>query len=270
MVVLKKGEVCCLAAAALILIFSRHPQPQAAVSAANNDDAMKFSDLFKSDQLSAFLSQFQQQVDSNEGPPAQNVQNQHQQQQSKHHERHRHPNRRMMLYDLSVRSHYERMIEQRGNNKTSADTTTNKDKDAAEESNNSLSKSSSYYNEGLDTSFDVREMIRKDENLFSQFSHWTLKLSRGESLSQIHLEPVPLGDDEKGNSGVEEDGFMGLPPSSLLANDIQFSIPVINNLGTYVDPTAMSQHDFESIVKLAFDGGDEMTNEIGPPQTKRQ
>eukprot|EP00984_Skeletonema_dohrnii_P025645 scaffold14824_cov74-Skeletonema_dohrnii-CCMP3373.AAC.1 len=105
-------------------------------------------------------------------------------------------------------------------------------------------------------------MIRKDENLFSQFSHWTLKLSRGESLSQIHLEPVPLGDDEKANSGVEEDGFMGLPPSSLLANDIQFSIPVMNNLGTYVDPTAMSQHDFESIVKLAFDGGDEMTNEI--------
>jgi len=264
MVVLKRGEVCCLAAAALILIFSRHPQPQAAVSAANNDDAMKFSDLFKSDQLSAFLSQFQQQqVDSsNEGPPAQNIQNQHQQQQSKHHERHRHPNRRMMLYDLSVRSHYERMLEQRGNNKTSADTTTNKGKDAAGDSSNSPSISCSYYNEGLDTSFDVREMIRKDENLFSQFSHWTLKLSRGESLSQIHLEPVPLGDDEKTNSGVEDDGFMGLPPSSLLANDIQFSIPVINNLGTYVDPTAMSQHDFESIVKLAFDGGDEMTNEI--------
>eukprot|EP00984_Skeletonema_dohrnii_P019956 scaffold9652_cov103-Skeletonema_dohrnii-CCMP3373.AAC.1 len=81
-------------------------------------------------------------------------------------------------------------------------------------------------------------------------------------LMYIHLEPVPLGDDEKANSGVEGDGFMGLPPSSLLANDIQFSIPMINNLGTYVDPTAMSQHDFESIVKLAFDGGDEMTNEI--------
>ncbi|KAK1744404.1 alpha-mannosidase (glycosyl hydrolase family 47) [Skeletonema marinoi] len=189
---------------------------------------MKFSDLFKSDQLSAFLSQFQQQVDSsNEGPPAQNVQNQHQQQQSKHHERHRHPNRRMMLYDLSVRSHYERMIEQRGNNKTSADTTTNKDKDAAEESNNSLSKSSSYYNEGLDTSFDVREMIRKDENLFSQFSHWTLKLSRGESLSQIHLEPVPLGDDEKVIVAWKKMVLWGF-----------------------------------HLLKLAFDGGDEMTNEI--------
>jgi mannosidase alpha-like ER degradation enhancer 2 len=240
---------------------------------------MKFSDLFKSDQLSAFLSQFQQQANSIGGSSVENLlQNKknQQQQQSKHqnhnnNERQRHPNRRMMLYDLSVRSHYERMLQQRGNKTTSADATTSKttNEDVSEESNNNLRSSRcSYYNQGLDTSFDVREMIRRDENLFSRFSHWTLEYCRGGSLSQIHLEPVPLGDDERssdnsGGSGGVDDGLMRLPSSSLLANDIQFAVPVINNLGTYVDPTTASTHDFESVVKLAFNGADEiMANEI--------
>ncbi|KAL7499794.1 hypothetical protein ACHAWT_007908 [Skeletonema menzelii] len=259
MVVLKKGEVCCLAAAALLLIFGRQFQPQATVSAADEAAAssMKFSDLFKSNQLSAFLSQFQQQIDPSNGESfADNLHNQHQRQESKHHERHRYPNRRMTLYDLSVRSHYERMLQQRGN-KTSSDTSTNKY--IAGETTNSLIKSCSYYNQGLDTSLNVRDMIRKNENLFTQFSHWTLKLSRGESLSQIHLEPIPLGDEESiGRSGVH----IRLPSSSLLANDIEFSVAVVNNLGTYVDPTTISHHDFESAMNLARDGGDEMTNEI--------
>jgi len=102
-------------------------------------------------------------------------------------------------------------------------------------------------------------MIRGDENLFSRFSHWTLELCRGGSLSQIHVEPVPLGDDERGSGGGVEDGLMRLPSSSLLANDIQFAVPVINNLGTYIDSTTTSTHDFESVVKFALDGADEMT-----------
>lgn len=254
--VVKRGQVFCLAAAVLILLFGRHSQPQAAVSAANEAaSSMKFSDWFKSDQLSAFLSQFQQQIDSSSvdssAETVHNVQKQ-QQQKSKHHERHRSPNRRMMLYDLSVRSHYERMLEHKGN-KTSTDVTAGKY--ISGDSNIGQSKSYSYYNQGLDTSFDVREMIRKDENLFSQFSHWTFKLSRGESLLQIHLEPVPLDD---GNRDVE-DGFMRLPSSSLLANDIQFSVPVINNLGTYVDPTAASHRELiESVMKM----GDEITTDV--------
>ena len=110
--VLRKGELCCLAAAALILIFGRHSQPQAAVSAADEAAAgvgsnVKFTDLFKSDQLSAFLSQFQQQTNAI-GEKLQNKIQQQQQSKNQNHgnERHRNHNRRMMLYDLAVLSHY--------------------------------------------------------------------------------------------------------------------------------------------------------------------
>ena len=337
--VFKKGEWCFLAASILILLLfgSNHPPPQTAVSAAdeattttsasttttsNNGggEKRKFSDLFKSDQLSAFLNQFQQQSNSNSasnggGDSSSTESHQHHHQTTTtnnknnhpYNERHnnnnnRHPNRRMMLYDLSVRSHYERMIQQQQRRRrdenvtlssTAADTMIT---DAISQNNlniNNINNNNdnnkqritySYYNEGLDSTYNVRQLIHQNENLFTKFSHWTIKLSRKAKLEQMHLEPVPLGhdddgggggnDSDEGSSGRSSDDVLKLPKTSLLANDIQFAIPFVNNLGNYVDPSyttssstataAQAAHDeFETRIKSIW--GDTiigMTNEI--------
>jgi mannosidase alpha-like ER degradation enhancer 2 len=311
--VFKKGEWCCLAASIIILLLfgSNHPPPQTAVSAADEvatssssnsggGEKRKFSDLFKSDQLSAFLNQFQQSNSATTaagGDSSSTESHQHHHKTTttnnknnhpyneRHNNNHRHPNRRMMLYDLSVRSHYERMIQQqqqrrsRDENVTLSSTADTMITDAIlgdviNNNDNKQRATYSYYNEGLDTTHNVRQLIHQNENLFTKFSHWTIKLSRKVKLEQMHLEPVPLGHDDDDGGGDDMGGsksdILKLPKTSLLANDIQFAIPVVNNLGNYVDhpldtqTKAAAAHDeFESRIKSIW--GDTImgvTNEI--------
>eukprot|EP00571_Detonula_confervacea_P007917 CAMPEP_0172332452 /NCGR_PEP_ID=MMETSP1058-20130122/62443_1 /TAXON_ID=83371 /ORGANISM="Detonula confervacea, Strain CCMP 353" /LENGTH=1455 /DNA_ID=CAMNT_0013049737 /DNA_START=662 /DNA_END=5029 /DNA_ORIENTATION=- len=100
----------------------------------------------------------------------------------------------------------------------------------------------------------MREMAETDESFSSRFSHWTYRLCPKKSISQIHLTPSALTDDEDAADG-DMSQSLKLPPNSLLSNSIQFLLPTVNNLGTYLTPLTP---DYESLISAAW----------GPDETK--
>ena len=194
-------------------------------------------------QLSRFLKQFQQ--SQNQGSQQSNDGiNDH-----KRDRRKGKSNRRKVLYELSVRAHYERLLlEHESKNATKSSSTTNADsksKPSASSDDSEASTVCEYYNDGMKGEFDLKEMARSN-NPFSKVSHWTFRLCPKQSMSQIHVEPSALTDGEYDTSNPE---ILKLPPDSILSNNIQFSIEVNHDLGTYLPPLTP---DYSSIISSVW------------------
>ena len=193
------------------------------------------------DQLAALLQQFQQ----SQGQGSQFLT------QEDDHRKDRRSrgksNRRKVLYDLSVRAHYDRLLHatevQHLNISSAIDDTISLD---------DVTSSCEYYNDGMTSPFDIREMAKNDESIFTQCSHWTFRLCPKKSISQIHLVPSAITDD--GDTNVDDNvQIMQLPSKSILSDSIQFLIPTVHDLGTYLSPSSLN---YEKHIRSAW-GPDE-------------
>lgn len=160
------------------------------------------------------------------------------------------PNRRKVLYDLSVRSHYERLL-RRGQE---TNVTSNEEDDID-------SLNCAYFNEGIDSLLNIREISKNENSVFSQFSYWTFKLCRQQFIRQLHLVPatvtpegesndaeddVNLGEEFNNDAYVEGVQRIMLPDSSIFPSNIQFLQTSDLDLGTYLPQTTPGYH---SIIK---------------------
>lgn len=157
------------------------------------------------------------------------------------------PNKRKVLYDLSVRAHYERLLHEQQEIRNVSSTL-----DDLISFDDSTTSSCEYYNDGMHESFDIRDMAKTEESIFSRCSHWTFKLCSKRSISQIHLEPSAIPDG--GNTAEDDDSqTLKLPPDSILSNSIQFHIQTVHHLGVYLPPWTP---DYEKHISDAW-GSDE-------------
>ena len=219
--------------------------------------ATKLSDLFSSfigddiknsdgsfeltpDQLSSFINQFQQ----NQAAAAQKAKaanNNNNNNANDHSSVKGKANRRKVLFDLSIRDHYEKRLHEQLQNResiTDEDVTTT---DTYE-----------YFNEGMQHSklLDTQELKKNDGSIFSRGSHWTYRWRPRKSLSQIHLEPSTIrNSDEDGVDAISGSEILKLPPGSILSSSIQFVIPTVHDLGTYLPPETP---DYESHISAAW------------------
>jgi len=241
-----KMKLWCIAVAITLTIVSAAQLSDLFASFYNGDkkDKKSGNNVFEltPDQLTAFLNSFKQNSNSNQQATTQksvtkqddgNINSQIGSGSSKGKS-----NRRHVLYDLSVSSHYEKLMhdeEQTKLDKTTIPTTS----------------TSEYWNEGMQQSslFNVREIATKNEgSIFSRGSHWTYRFTPQQQLSQLHLEPstIPENVDEVISKPVET---LKLPPTSILSNSIHFVIPTVHNLGTFLPPWAL---DYNYIVNNAW------------------
>jgi len=163
-------------------------------------------------------------------------------------------NRRKVLYDLSVRGHYEKLLHEDIMNASLSMDDNAASVDDSHDSDDSTVTSCEYYNDGMQFKFDLREMAAKEENIFSRSSHWTFKLCPKKSITQLHLEPSAVNDDDGDATNGDNIQSLKLPSSSVLSNSIQFLLPSIHNLGTYLSPQTP---DYDSLIGYKW-GPDEM------------
>ena len=192
------------------------------------------------EQLSALMNQLQQQQPP---PTKQGDSSSSSNGYINHHSTEGKSNRRKVLYDLSVRAHYEKLFHEQQQSLLDATT-----------------PSFEYYNEGMQQSslFDVREIAKNDGSIFSRGSHWTFRLYPRKSLSQLHLQPSTLPEDDD-NVVVDTNNHhnmhhnnietLKLPPTSILSNSIHFVIPTVHGLGTYLPPWTPQ---YESYITAAW------------------
>lgn len=165
------------------------------------------------------------------------------------------PNRRKALYELSVRAHYASLLPDQVNRKNSSAPSSMEDVvDACE-----------YYNDGMQSSFHARDSnimeSYNEDSILSRFSHWTYRFCPKKSLSQIHLEPIAITDnnwDAKAHSDEKDSEILKLPPNSVLSDTIQFLIPAVHDLGTYLSPLST---EYETLINAAW-GLDETQSPI--------
>ncbi|KAL3782540.1 hypothetical protein HJC23_005214 [Cyclotella cryptica] len=147
------------------------------------------------------------------------------------------PSRRKVLYDLSVRAHYEMLLRTHGKANTNSSTTKEEQETVT----------CSYYNEGIKSLINIRNGGGDSEHsIFSQLSYWTFKICPGETIQQIHLEPTTVtsenkdgGQDYNGVNENTEDTYeiLMLPPNSIFFKTIHFVQTSVVDLGTYNIPT---------------------------------
>ena len=190
------------------------------------------------EQLSSFMNQFQQ----NQAAAAQKAKTANNNyNKGNDHSGKEKTNRRKVLYDLSIRDHYEKRLHEQQQKRESiagGDGTTT---DTYE-----------YFNEGMQHSklLDTQEMKKNDGSIFSRGSHWTYRWSPRKSLSQIHLKPSTIrNSDEDGVDAISGTRTLKLPPASILSGSIQFVISTVHDLGTYLPPETP---DYESHISAAW------------------
>jgi len=152
-------------------------------------------------------------------------------------------NRRKVLYDLSVRAHYNRLLhaEQESRNASSS-------LEDAVSLDDVIDDSCEYFNDGMTSSFDIREMAKNGESILSRYSHWTFRLCPKKSISQIHLEPSAITDEGDTTNGHSAQ-TLKLPSKSSISNSIQFLLPTVHELGAYLPP---STPDYTSRIRAAW------------------
>ena len=159
--------------------------------------------------------------------------------------RRRKSNRRGKLYHRSIHAHYTRLVNEDARNSSSPLV------DAV-----SFDDTIAYYNDGMASAFDAREIVNSDESIFSRFSHWTYTLNPKQSLSQVHLKPSAITDTGGATCcGFPNSKIFKLPPSSILFDSVQFEMTSVVQLGVYLPP---GRPDFESVIRAAW----------GPEETK--
>ena len=142
-------------------------------------------------------------------------------------------NRRKALYNLSVRAHYESLLHEQ--------------QQSTNVSSSLNAASCEYFNDGMHSkSGNIRDMA-KEENILSRCSHWTFRLCPKKSIAQMHLEPSAI------TEGGDDESTLKLPPNSLLAKSIQFNLPTVHDLGTYLPPGTPG---YETIISAAWGAGE--------------
>jgi hypothetical protein len=143
--------------------------------------------------------------------------------------RHQKIGRRQVLYDLSLRNHYENLLKQYHPTSTSSSIQQH-DINSSSDHNR---EQCAYYNEGIN-SIDIRKAFADaDRSIFSKFSYWTYKICPGQYVQQMHL--LPLTSPESGSYETNKEidvQVLSLPPDSMYAN-IQFLQSASVELGTY-------------------------------------
>lgn len=164
------------------------------------------------------------------------------------------PSRRKVLYDLSVKAHYEMLL--RTYEKTHKNSSMTRGKQDA--------VTCSYYNEGIKSLGDVRKGGDSEHSIFSQLSYWTFKICPMESIQQIHLEPATITseneEDEQDYYGVykntgDTSEILRLPTKSIFSKNIHFVQTTVVDLGTYDIPIA--NDEYYSKIKSSWGDNDE-------------
>ena len=154
-------------------------------------------------------------------------------------------NRRTQFYKRSVRSHYDWLLHKGDVSNSSSSLIVDSDLPPYHDSD------ITYYNAGMHSYFDARDIINSDENIFSRFSHWTYKLQPRQLLSQIHLKPSSVTDEEGAM-------ILKLTPTSILSDTVQFQLSSVVQLGVYLDP---GLPEYELFVSAVW-GSDAPTNNL--------
>lgn len=168
-------------------------------------------------------------------------------------------NRRKVLFDLSVRGHYGRLLDLMNNNVTSSSAASEMiggGVDGEVFDYDPEDGVCEHYNERLKMPFDLRELAASSESVLRRADHWTFRLCPRGSLSQVHVVAMAVSegatDGSDGGTAV-----MKLPSTSVLAGTIQLGVPASHDLGTYLPPSTAG---FDTLVRTAWGANEDVAS----------
>jgi hypothetical protein len=203
------------------------------LSSSNNDVSKpneEFHTLAKS-QLNALLEQI----------------NPHQKQHGSQARNNHGHSRRKLLYDLSLKAHYGKLVSQKDTKQTSV---------VQETENEDIS--CVYFNDGI-SSIQLKDVNGGDETIFRKLSYWTFKICPRQSIKQVRLVPV-VATTEHNNKALDgtelviegATQLIQLPSDSLYSKDISFMQTSTVNAGTYEDVNSLLTHEYHTKIKMIW------------------
>lgn len=155
--------------------------------------------------------------------------------------------RRKLLYDLSLKAHYGKLVRQKDAKHSSV----------VHETEEEVT-SCVYFNEGI-SSVQLKDVNVRDETIFRKLSYWSFKICPRQSIKQVRLVPVIATSehDHKALDGTEppikgDFQLIKLPSDSIYSKDISFLRTSTVDAGTYEYDNSLSTEEYHFRVKTLW------------------